>query len=117
MGADRPRQAIISREQLAFQLLGQRNVGSIIGREIRPELKYPSKQRLMSMTEEWQIQIVLQGIRGSLGVDPPREQAPPKGRRDLDVTEGRRVEVDLGLLQDAVDLSSAVGSQEILDDC
>ena len=67
MAANRFRQAIIGREQLAFQLLGERDVRSIIGREVRPELEHPTKQRLMSMTNERQIQIIFEGIRGTLG--------------------------------------------------
>jgi hypothetical protein len=98
LGTNRSRQAIIGRQQLALQLLGKRDVRSVIGREIRPELKHPSKQRLMSVAKERQIQIVLEGIRGSHGIDPPREQAPPKSRCHLDVAERRRVEVGVGRL-------------------
>ncbi len=100
MAAYRSRQAIISREQLAVQLLGKRDVGGIVGREVRPELEHPTKQRLMSVTKDRQIQIVLDGIRGTHGGEPSREQASPEGRRDLDVTERRGVEVGLGRLQD-----------------
>lgn len=71
----------------------------------------------MSVTKEWQIQIVLEGIRGTHGGEPPREQAPPKGCRDLDVTERRGMEVDLGRLQDASNRARAVCVQEVFDKC
>ena len=101
MAANRSRQAIISREQFAVQLLGKRDICSIAGGEVRPELEHPTKERLMSVTKERQIQIVLEGIRGTHRGEPPREQAPSKACRDLDVAERWRVEVDLGCLQDA----------------
>ena len=71
----------------------------------------------MSVTNERQIQIVLEGIRGAHGGEPSGEQAPPKGRRDLDVTERRGMEVGFVRLQDAFDFARAVCLQEgiILD--
>jgi hypothetical protein len=69
----------------------------------------------MSVSREWQIQIVLDGMRGTHGSQPPREQAPPKGRGDLDVTQCRGMEVDLGRLQDGFNPGSAVRLQEVFD--
>jgi hypothetical protein len=71
----------------------------------------------MSVTKERQIQIVLKGIRGTHGGEPLHEQAPPKGRRDLDVTERWGVKVELGRLQDASNLARAVCLQEVFDKC
>jgi hypothetical protein len=98
LAANRFRQAIISREQVAFQLLGKRDVHSIIGREVRPELENPTEQPLMPVTNERQIQIVLKAIRGAHRGEPLHEQAPPKGCRDLDVTERRSMKVGVGRL-------------------
>jgi len=69
----------------------------------------------MSVTKERQIQIILEGIRGTHGGEPPREQAPPKGCGDFDVTQRRGVEVDFGRLQDPFNRARAVGLQEVLD--
>jgi len=55
----------VSREQIAVQLLGKGDVCSIVSREIRPELKHPTKQPLMAVPKERQIQIVLDGIGGT----------------------------------------------------
>jgi hypothetical protein len=69
----------------------------------------------MSVTKERQIQVVLEGIRGTHGGEPPRQQAPPKRRCDLDVTERRGVEVDLGRPQNAFNRAGAVCLQEVFD--
>jgi hypothetical protein len=106
--ANRFRQTFISRKQLAVQLLRERDVCGIVGREVRSELEHPTKQRLMSVTEERQIQVILEGIRGTHSSEPSCEQAPPKSCCDLDVTERRGVEVDFGRLQDALNLARAV---------
>jgi hypothetical protein len=98
LAANRFRQAIISREQFAFQPLGKRDVRSITGREVGPELENPTEQRLMPVTKERQIQIVLEGIRGAHRGEPLHEQAPPKSCRDLDVTERRSMKVGVGRL-------------------
>jgi len=71
----------------------------------------------MSVTKERQIQIVLEGICGTHGGEPPREQAPPKGCHDLDVTERRGVEVDLGSLQSASNRARSVCLQEVFHKC
>jgi len=111
------RQAVISREQLTFEPLGQRNVGRIVGSEVRPELQYATKQGLMSVTNEREIQIVLEGIRGACGGEPSGDQAAPKGRRDLDVAERRGMEVGFVCPQDAFDFARAVCSQQVFDKC
>ncbi len=69
----------------------------------------------MSVTKKRQIQIVLEGLRGTPRVEPARKQAPAKGRCDLDVTERRSVEVDFGRLEDACNLAGAVRLQEVFD--
>ena len=69
----------------------------------------------MPVTNDWQIQIVLEGIRRTNGGEPLREQAPPKGRRDLDVTEGRGVEVDFARLQNAFNLARVVRFKKVFD--
>lgn len=114
--ANRPRQGIIRREKLAFQLLGQRDVCGIVGREIRAELEHPSKQRLMSVTNEWEIQIILQGLRRAHGGESPRQQTPSQSRCHLDVTKLRGVKVDVGRLQDAFNFDSAIRAQEVFDE-
>ena len=100
-----------------MQLLGERDVCSIVGREVRPELEHPTKQRLMAVPNERQIQIVLDGIRGAPGGQLPREDTSPKRGSDLDVTERRRMEVGVGRLQDAVDFARAICLQEVFDKC
>jgi hypothetical protein len=80
-------------------------------------MEYPTKQRLMPVTNERQIQIVLEGIRGAGGGEPSREQASPKGRRNLDVTQRRGMEVGFVRLQDAFDFARAVCLQEVFDKC
>jgi hypothetical protein len=108
-------QGIIGREQLAVQLLGQRDVCSIVGREVRPELENPTEQRLMAVPKDGQIQIIVEGIGGTYGAEPSREETPPKGRGDLDVTERRCVKVRLRRLQDAFNLARALCLQEVFD--
>ena len=117
LAADGFGQAFISREQLAFKLLGERNVCSIVGREVRPELKYPTEQPLMSVANERQIQIVLEGIRRTRGGQPSGEQAPPKGRRDFDIAERRGMEVRFVRLEDGFDFARPICLQEVLDKC
>ena len=79
-------------------------------------MKHANKQRLVSMAIEGQIKIVLEGLCGTHGGEPPREYAPPEGRRDLDVTERRGVEIDFDPLQDAFNLARAVCLQDVFDD-
>jgi hypothetical protein len=98
-------------------LLGERDVCSIVGREVRPELKHPTKQRLMAVPEERQIQIVLDGIRGTRRGQLSRQDASAKSCCDLDVTERRRIKVGLGCLQNFFNLARAVRLQEVLDKC
>jgi hypothetical protein len=69
----------------------------------------------MSVTNERQIQIVLEGVRGARGGEPSGEEAPPKGRRNLDITERRGMEVGFVRLQDASDFARAVCLQEVFD--
>lgn len=71
----------------------------------------------MSVTNERQIQIVLEGMRSARGAEPSSEQASPKGRRDLDVTKRRGMKVGFVRLQDAFDFARAVGSQEVFNKC
>jgi hypothetical protein len=78
-------------------------------------LQYATKQCLMPVANERQIQIVLEGIRGARGGEPAGEQAPPKGSRDLDVTEGWDMEVGFVRLQDASDFASTFSLQEIFN--
>jgi hypothetical protein len=115
LAANRFRQAIVGCEQVAFQLLGKRDVRSIIGREVRSELENPTEQRLMPVTNERQIQIVLEGIRGAYRGEPLHQQAPPQRCRDLDVTERRSMKVGIGRLEDTFNFGGAVRLQQVLD--
>jgi len=110
-------QGIISCEQLTIQLLGKRNVRGIVGREVRPELEDPPKQHLMAVPKDRQIQVVLEGIGGTPGAELSHEETPPKGRRDLNVTECHCVQGGFGLLQDALNVARALRSQEVFDKC
>lgn len=69
----------------------------------------------MSVTSQRHIQIVLDCLRGTPDGEPPRQQAPPEGRHDLDITQGWGMEVGLGRLQDSRDLGRAAGSEEVFD--
>jgi hypothetical protein len=69
----------------------------------------------MAVTNERQVQVVLEGIRGARCREPSGEEAPPKGRRDLDITERRGMEVGFVRLQDASDFARAVCLQEVFD--
>jgi hypothetical protein len=71
----------------------------------------------MSVTTKRQIQIVLEGIPGTLGREVSRKEASSKGRRDLDVAERRSVEVGIGRLQDCTNLARATRPQQIFDNC
>jgi len=71
----------------------------------------------MSVTKERQVQIILDGLRGTHGGELSRQDAPAKGRCDLDVTERRGVEARVGRLKDASNLARAVRFQEVLDKC
>jgi len=71
----------------------------------------------MSVTKERQIQIVLEGIRGTHGCELSREEASSKGRRDLDVAERQSVEVGFGSLDDSLNLASAIRPQQVFDNC
>ncbi len=80
-------------------------------------MQYPTKQGLMSVTDERQIQIVLKGVPGAHGSEPSGEERPPKGRSDLHVTERRGMEVGFIRLEDACDFARAVCLQEVFDEC
>jgi hypothetical protein len=115
MAADGSSQGLISREQHTFQLLGKRDVYRVVGGEIRPQLQHPTKQRLMSVAKQRQIQIVLDRIRRTAGGESERQEASPKGCRDLDVTKRWSVQVGFGRLKDCSNVVSAIRLQEIFD--
>jgi hypothetical protein len=71
----------------------------------------------MAVPEQWQIEIVLDGIRSTIGAQLSREDASAKSCCHLDVAERRRMEVGVGGPQNFLDLARALRPQEIVDQC
>lgn len=55
----------------------------------------------MSVTRQWKIQIVVDGIGDAIFVELSAQQAATEGRHDLDITECRNVELGLAGLENS----------------
>jgi hypothetical protein len=113
---DRTREALVGGQQLAFQLLGERHVRGVGGREIGPEFKDPVDQPLVTMPHDREGEVIVDSLFGSPMGECPTHQGSAKARDHLHIAECGDVEVDLARTQGFPNWAGRIGTEEVFDE-
>jgi hypothetical protein len=95
MRAHRPGQRPIGRQETASEFFSKGDVGGIVSREIRSQFEDAEEQSLVTVSREGKVEVVRNSLEGTVFREQPVQQRPTKTGGDLNVAEGRHVEVRL----------------------
>lgn len=98
---------VVRRQKFRIQSFRERDVGRVIGREIRAELYDAGDERGMPVPREGQIEVVEDGLGCPVFAQPVGKQRTSHDRCNLDVAQRRRMQLYVLGLNDRGDRTSS----------
>src|SRR5690348_9893837 len=84
--------AAVAGHQWRLERLGQRNIGSVIGRQVVPQLPYARQQEIMRISPRGKVGQIRQGYAATLALDFSSRSVTADDLRNFDIEQVRRVE-------------------------
>lgn len=109
-------QGVVRRQQLGAKAFGERDVRCVVRREVRAQLQHSGDQLTVSMSHEWQIQIVHDRVARAILAKASREKCAPDHRSDFDVAQRRYVQRRVVGFDRGTEGGSAFRAEEVFDE-